>query len=203
MSQWKAVRFALFLAACQAGPASPNVESPRGFSTQLSPQEITAGLFISVPGQLVSVEQGTEVERAWVRAHLAAGTDRVPISDGAILVVSAADGPMPQVDPDAETLSIQVRFAVVDDAGVVRFGGIGTLTTGRVVSPPFEIAGTARPAAAPPSTSPPPLPTPPPFIDPNPPSPAPDYPDYIVWDIVGGNVQATLTFTTRSTVRPR
>ena len=188
MAQWKAARFALFLAACQAGPASPNVESPRGFGTQLSPEEITAGLFISVPGQLVSVEQGGEVERAWVRAQLTASTDRVPISDGAILVVSGADGPMPQVDPDAETLSILVRSAVVNAAGDVRFGGIATLTTGRVVSPPFEIAGTARPAAAP--------------LDPPSPPPSPP-PDYIVWDIVGGNLQATLTFTTRSTVRHR
>jgi hypothetical protein len=202
MAQWKVARFALILAACHGGPASPNVESPWGFDTQLSPDEITEGVFISVPGQLVSVEQGTELERAWMRAHLTAGTDRVAISDGAILVVSAADGPMPQVDPDGETLSIVVRSALVDAAGVIRFDGIGTLTTGRVVSPPFEITGTARPSAAP-SFSPPPLPTPPPFIDPNPPSPAPDYPDYIVWELVGGNLQPTLTFTTRSTVRPR
>jgi hypothetical protein len=106
------------------------------------------------------------------------GTDRVPISDGAILAVSAADGPMPQVDPDNETLSIAVRSAVADAAGVVSFLGVATLATGRVVSPPFEITGTARPAPAPPAPPPPPPPPPPP--SPN--------PDYIVWDIVGAGI---------------
>ena len=184
MATWKPASLAMILAACQAGPTSPAGESPQGFVAELSPEAIATGLFLSVPGQLVSVEQGIEVEQAWVSAHLTAGTDRVPISDGAILVVSAADGPMPQTDPEAETLSIEVRSAVVDDGGVVLFGGLARLATGREVSPPFEISGMARPAAAPPASS-------------------PSGPDYIVWDIVGGNVLAPLTFTTRTVVRSR
>jgi hypothetical protein len=86
--------------------------------------------------------------------------------DGAILVVSAADGPMPQSDPDAETLSINVEWAGVDSEGTVRFEGIATTSAGGKTSPPFDITGTARTSAAP--GDPPPT--------------------YIVWDIVGGNV---------------
>lgn len=173
MRPWKTATILLMVAACSAAPTGPG-RSPHGSDPpSLSIEADPASLSITVPGQLVTLElQGGETERAWVVAHISTGPDGVPIGDGAILVVSAVDGPMPQSDPAAVTTSIRVEWTGVDADGTIRFEGIATTTAGGKSSDPFPVSGTARPL----------------------PAPAPP-PRYIVWDIVGGNVHETMRFT--------
>ena len=178
----------LALAACVGQPLDP--EAARSVTSQSEVAELdpssgeAASLNLVVPGQLVTLEHPDgQTERAWVQAQITItpGLGGAQM-DGAILVVSAADGPMPQTDPDAETTSIRVRWAGVDDDGTVRFEGTAIRTVGREVSLPFDISGTARPAGAPP--------------------PQPDGTS-IVWGIVGGNVQESMAFSATGTLRYR
>jgi hypothetical protein len=186
MTAWKpVVLVALLLVACGGSPTVPvpALTGLRGAAAEVSGDRKGVALSLTVPGQLVSIRFGDDsLSRAWVSAQLTAGTENTPIGDGAILVVSASDGPMPQSDPTAESFSIRVESAVVDATGVVSFEGTATSSEGRITSPPFDIRGTARPSAAPPP-------------------PPPSSGDYIVWDIVGGNAQQTMSFTTRTVVR--
>lgn len=192
MTAWKPVVLAALLVGCGGSPTAPvpGLTGLRGAEAEGSGDREGIALSLTVPGQLVSIQFGDgSIARAWISAQLTAGTEDAPIGDGAILVVSATDGPMPQSDPDAESFSIRIESAAVDAAGVVSFEGTATSTEGRIESPPFDVRGTARPAAAPPAPPPPPPPPPPPSGE------------YIVWDIVGGNVQQTMSFTTRTVVR--
>lgn len=66
--------------------------------------------------------------------------------DGAILVVSAGDGPMPQID--GESLAIDVSRATINRAGVVQFEGTATVSTGRVVLDRYPITGSAQSSTA-------------------------------------------------------
>jgi hypothetical protein len=187
----KPALFLTLLASCGGSPTAPvrSFARPAEATADISADREGVALSLSVPGQLVSIRFGDgSIERAWVSGHLSAGTEAAPIGDGAILVVSANDGPMPQSDPTAESLSIRIGSAAVDAAGVISFEGVATTSEGRVVSPPFDVRGTARPTAAPPAPPPP---------------PPPPSGDYIVWDIVGGNLQQTMSLTTRTVVRQR
>lgn len=173
MRPWNSGTILLMVAACSVAPTGP-ARSPAGSdSPSLSIELDPTALSLTVPGQLVTLElpEG-ETGRAWVMAHLTTGPDGAPIGDGAILVVSAADGPMPQSDPAAVTTSIRVEWAGVDADGTVRFEGIGTTAAGGKTSDPFPVSGSARPLPAPARP-----------------------PRYIVWDIVGGNVHETMRFT--------
>lgn len=180
MRPWKTGTILLMVGACSVAPTGPGRSSAGADPPSLSIELDPASLSLIAPGQLVTLElpEG-ETGRAWVMAHLTTGPDGVPIGDGAILVVSAADGPMPQSDPAAVTTSIRVEWAGVDADGTLRFEGIGTTTAGGKSSDPFPVSGTARPLPAP--APPPPPPQPP--------------PQYIVWDIVGGNVHEAMRFT--------
>jgi hypothetical protein len=93
--------------------------------------------------------------------------------DGAILVVSAADGPMPMIG--GESLAIEITRAVIDGSGNIQFEGFATVSSGRVVLDRYSITGTTQAADG--------------------------RPDYIVWDIVGGNStwQARFSALTRVT----
>ena len=194
MTAWKPVVLVALLVGCGMNPTAPvPVSGLRGAAEVRGDREGVA-LSLTIPGQLVSIQFGDgSIARAWVSGQLTAGTENAPIGDGAILVVSAADGPMPQSDPSAESFSIRIESAAVDAAGVVSFEGTATSSEGRIESPPFDVRGTARPTAAPPAPPPPPPPPPPPS--------GPTSPTYIVWDIVGGNLQQTMSFTTRTIVR--
>ena len=64
--------------------------------------------------------------------------------DGAILVVSAADGPMPQIG--GEWLEIEILRATVNRAEAVDFEGMATVGTGREISDRYPIGGSARPS---------------------------------------------------------
>jgi hypothetical protein len=88
--------------------------------------------------------------------------------DGAILIVSAVDGPMPQTRPEAETLSIRVQRAWLDPDFVVRFEGVATLRHASGDLEEFPIAGSARPMAT--------------------------NADCLVWDILGSNVSDPLHY---------
>ena len=175
--------------ACVAQPL--DTEPPRAGGTRAgelsgtdAAREAVGSLLLAVPGQLVVLSRADgRTERAWVQAQITivTGRDGVPIADGAILVVSAADGPMPQTDPGAEATDIRVTWAAVDGAGSVTFEGSATTASGKQESPPFEVSGTARPES----------------------SQTQRHPDYIVWDIVGGNALEGMSFRTTGTLRSR
>lgn len=153
--------------ACHGDPLTPGGNAIRpgsiGPITRTTAPEPT--LMVLAPGQLVAVEVNGATERAWFEARLIVRADGggVAAADGAILVVSANDGPMPQTSADAATLRIEVRAATVETDGTVRFVGTATRTDGRRESAVFDVTGSARPSATVP-------------------------PDELIWDIVGGNV---------------
>jgi hypothetical protein len=87
-----------------------------------------------------------ETAQASFKARFYASTSPDPEAqiDGAILVVSAADGPMPQIG--GEALAIEILRATVNRAGVVQFEGTATVSTGREVSDQSPITGSVRPS---------------------------------------------------------
>ena len=134
MTASKPVVLVALLVACDHSPTAPVPDLPglRGAAAEVSDDREGIALSLTVPGQLVSIEFGDgSTARAWVSAQLTAGTENAPIGDGAILVVSAADGPMPQSDPTAESFSIRIESAAVDAGGVVSFEGMATSSEGR------------------------------------------------------------------------
>lgn len=171
MRSWKLASATVLLVACDAGPLAPR-SRPMPIGGVVQPRAATLAspsLVVIAAGQLVGiVREGGEVDRAWFEARFSVRDgdtgQNAPIGDGAILVVSASDGPMPQSSPDAETLRIDVRSATLGTDGVVRFVGVATVSDARGESQPFDVTGSVQPSAKD-----------------NP-------PDYIVWDIVGGNV---------------
>ena len=84
--------------------------------------------------------------QAFFKARFYASTSPDPEAqmDGAILVVSAVDGIMPQIG--GESLEIEVLRATINPAGVIEFGGTGTVRTGREISDQYPITGSARPS---------------------------------------------------------
>ena len=85
--------------------------------------------------------------QALFKARFYASTSPDPEAqmDGAILVVSALDGPMPQVG--GESLEIEILRATINGTGVVEFEGTATVSTGREVSDQYPITGSARPSS--------------------------------------------------------
>ena len=169
MCSWKVVSATVLLVACDPGPLAPRSRPPAigGVGQPRVTTLAAPSLVVVAPGQVVVIARdGGQTDRAWFEARFTVGDgdrgESAPISDGAILVVSAADGPMPQSSPDAETLRIVVRSATLGPDGV-RFTGVATLSDARGESEPFDVAGSV-------------------------PSSGEGNPDYIVWDIVGGNV---------------
>ena len=178
MPRWKHAAAALMLVACDPRTTAPALESPRvPLRAQSDVDAPSLSLLVLAPGDVVATEDANgDVGRAWVEAQIIV-RDGSAQADVAILVVSALDGPMPQTSPDARSLRIDVRAAAIDASGVIRFEGVGTLRD-RSGDQSFDVAGTVAPRAAC-------------CVD----------PDYIVWDIVGGNVHATMKFSARTIVR--
>lgn len=162
MTRWKlAVAMSIFV-ACDAGPAAPDSDSSERAAVPTVARTARALSVIVVPGQLVTLESGRgDTERAWVQGRIVMdviGPDGAAKMDGAILVVSAADGPMPQTVRNAETLQIDINSGRIDADDILRFQGVAVLRdeNGEHV---FDITGSARPEA--------------------------DNPDCLIWDIVG------------------
>jgi hypothetical protein len=111
--------------------------------------------------QVVSLEftPGGQTAQATFKARFSASTDPSAQMDGAILVVSAVDGPMPVIG--GESLAIEITGAVIGGDGVIRFEGSATVGSGRDVVDRYSITGAAQASG--------------------------EVRDYIVWDIVGGN----------------
>lgn len=166
---------ALLLAAgCDAPPTAPAPNARPDSFTDTRSDLIVAPLLVAVvPGQVVRLERSRGVvETAFIQAHVVAwgGTEAM---DGAILVVSAADGPMPQTDPDAEWLRVRIERGTFDEDGTIVWEGTGTLRGPRGERTDFPIAGSGRPVS--------------------------ESPDEILWEISGSNVydgaKATVEYT--------
>ena len=181
MPRWKRAAAALMVVACDPGTTAPTIESARSpraaFHTHSVGDAPEQTLLVLLPGDVVATEAANgAVGRAWIEANLIV-RDGGARADGAILVVSALDGPMPQASGDATSLRIDVHAASIDASGVIRFEGVGTLRD-RTGDGSFAVAGTAGPAAD-----------------------CCRNDGYIVWDIVGGNVHATMKFSARTIIR--
>ena len=120
--------------------------------------------------QIVSLEfiPGGQTAQVTFKARFSASTDPTAQMDGAILVVSAVDGPMPVIG--GESLAIDITRAVVDVDGVIRFEGSATVSSGRIVVDRYPITGSTQASGV-----------------------GRDY-DYIVSDIVGGNATWEVRF---------
>jgi hypothetical protein len=178
MKAWKLAVAAPILVACDAIPTEP-VRGPVAAAdvearmTETAPPPL---LILTAPGQIVTLERESgDTERAWAQAHLVVrdlsergGTAQM---DGAILVVSAVDGPMPQTSPGATWLEIEINAGTLGSDGVIRFSGVATLRDASGGRTTFDMAGSARPHAA-------------------------DDPYPLIWDIVGGDVYDGATFET-------
>jgi hypothetical protein len=124
--------------ACDGAPLAP--DRPPAFKA-------SSIVTVSARTQLVVLEFGSgETARASFKARFYASTSPDPAAqmDGAILVVSAADGPMPQIG--GESLAIEVAHATINRAGVVEFDGTGIVSMDRVVLYRYPITGSARSA---------------------------------------------------------
>ena len=177
MPRWLCPAAALVVVSCDSRPTAPQLD------TRTAPRAATAAdapvqtMMLLMPGDVIATEDASGATgRAWVEAHLIVH-DGSPRADGSILVVSGADGPMPQASRNAESLRIDVTQATIDPSGLVRFSGTGTFSN-RAGEQSFDITGT---------------------VGPRPQCCLND--DYIVWDIVGGNAAATLSFSARTIVR--
>lgn len=145
---------AALLGACEGTPLAPDPQPALRASSIAT---------VSARNQVVTLQfTSGDLAQASFKARFNASTSPGGAAqmDGAILVVSAVDGPMPQIG--GESLAIDISRASLTAAGLVQFEGTGTVSDGRVVRDTYPISGSARPSAS--------------------------DPDYIVWDIVGGNV---------------
>ncbi len=152
-------RFVLALVAvlCACG------EAPSATGPEPAFKRTSSLVTVSAPTQEVTLVFGDgQSAAATFRARFYASTSPGPTAqmDGAILVVSAADGPMPQIR--GESLGVEVSRATINSAGVIQFEGTGTVSTGRVALYRLPITGSARPAGG--------------------------SPDDLIIDIVGGDV---------------
>jgi hypothetical protein len=126
------------LCGCDATPLAPDRQP--AFKT-------SSVVTVSARTQVVTLQFGDgETARASFKARFYASTPPGPTAqmDGAILVVSAADGPMPQIG--GESLAIEVSRATLNRGDLVQFEGIGTVSTGRLEVDRYPISGSARPA---------------------------------------------------------
>jgi hypothetical protein len=125
------------LAACDGTPLAPDRQPAFRVSSSVT---------VSARSQVVTLEfsSGESAQVSFkARFHAATPSDPTAQMDGAILVVSAVDGPMPQIG--GASLSIEVSRATVNRAGAVQFEGTGIVSTGRVVLDQYPITGSARP----------------------------------------------------------
>ena len=151
------------LSACDGSPLAPDLQAFR--TSSIATARTSSILTVSARSQVVTLRfAGGETAEAFFRARFDASTSAGSAAqmDGAILVVSAADGPMPQIG--GESLAIEVTRAMINRSGVVQFEGTATVSDGRVVLDSYSITGSASAGCEP-------------------------HPDCLIWDIVGGNVQ--------------
>jgi hypothetical protein len=146
------------LGACGDNPLAPDLRPDFQSSSVAKSSPITT---VTARPQVVSLGfiPGGQTAQVTFKARFSASTDPAAQMDGAILVVSANDGPMPVIG--GESLAIEITGAVIDASGVIRFEGFATVSSGRVVLDRYEITGSTQAAQV--------------------------GRDYIVWDIVGGN----------------
>ena len=76
------------------------------------------------------------------RFHVSTSPDPEAQADGAILVVSAADGPMPQIG--GESLAIEISRATINRGSMLLFDGTATVSANRVVVAQYPITGSGR-----------------------------------------------------------
>jgi hypothetical protein len=148
----------IVLGACGENPLASH--QPPAFQST-SVEKSSSITTVSARKQVVSIEfiPGGQTTQATFKARFSASTDPNAQMDGAILVVSAADGPMPMIG--GESLAIEITRAVIDGSGNIQFEGFATVSSGRVVLDRYSITGSTQAAEV--------------------------VPDYIVWDVVGGN----------------
>ena len=146
------------LGACGDNPLASDLRPDFQSSSVAKSAPIT---MVSARPQAVSLEfiPGGQTAQVTFKARFSASTDPTAQMDGAILVVSANDGPMPVIG--GESLAIEITRAVIDASGVIRFEGFATVSSGRVELDRYAITGSTQAAEV--------------------------GRDYIVWDIVGGN----------------
>jgi hypothetical protein len=131
--RWLSPLLLAVLLACNGAPVDPDASAGSAERNVLTAAEARPAGMLVAPPQLVSIDFGDgETARAWFRASfLLANAETVrggaAQMDGAILVVSAADGPMPQAPSGDKMLRILVTLATLDSEGVVRFEGAATL----------------------------------------------------------------------------
>jgi hypothetical protein len=171
MTRRKLAGAVLILAACDSAmptAATRDPGAPPDANVLVVEATGAVSLIVSAPGQLVVVEHSDgRTDRAWFEAHMVAGTNGgATMMDGAILVVSAADGPMPQSSPDAETLRIRLERVSVGLDGVIRFAGTASLDDANQKGAPFDVTGTATQQTG--------------------------GGDDLIWDILGSNVHVTI-----------
>jgi hypothetical protein len=145
------------LGACGDNPLASNLR-PEFQSSPAVKSPITT---VSARPQIVSLEftPGGQTAQATFKARFSASTDPTAQMDGAILVVSALDGPMPVIG--GESLAIEITRAVIDVDGVIRFEGSAAVSNERDLVDRYSITGSTQASGT--------------------------GRDYIVWDIVGGN----------------
>jgi hypothetical protein len=149
----------LVLAACGESPLAsirrPDLQSAAA-------QKSSSITTVTARPQVVSLEfiPGGPTIEATFKARFSASTDPAAQMDGAILVVSAADGPMPVIG--GESLAIEITRAVIDASAMIHFEGIATVSSGRVVLETYAVTGSTQAAAG-------------------------GRGDDIIWDILGGN----------------
>ena len=146
------------LGACGDNPLASNLRPEFHSSPSAKTSPLTT---VAARPQVVSLEfiPGGQTAQVTFKARFSASTDPTAQMDGAILVVSAADGPMPVIG--GESLAIEITRAVIDVDGAIRFEGSATVSNGRVVVDRYSITGSTQDTGV--------------------------GRDYIVWDIVGGN----------------
>jgi hypothetical protein len=150
------------LSACDGSPLAPGSQ-PASITSPIATVRTSSIVTVSARNQLVTLRfTSGETAEAYFKARFDVSTSAGSSAqmDGAILVVSAADGPMPQIG--GESLAIDISRATINRNGVVQFEGTATVSDGRVILASYPSTGSARPSGS--------------------------NPDYIVWDIVGGNV---------------
>jgi hypothetical protein len=146
------------LGACGDDPLASNLRPEFQSSPNAKSSPTTT---VTARPQAVSLEfiPGGQTAQATFKARFSASTDPAAQMDGAILVVSANDGPMPVIG--GESLAIDITRALIGVDGVIRFEGSATVSSGRLVVDRYPLTGSTQASGV--------------------------GRDYIVWDIVGGN----------------
>jgi hypothetical protein len=127
----------IVLVACEVNPLASDLRPDFRPSLTAKPSPITT---VSVRPQRVTLEfiPGGQTAEVTFKARFTASSDPTAQMDGAILVVSAVDGPMPVIG--GEELEIAIETGLIESTSI-RFEGIGVARSGRVVVNSVPVTG--------------------------------------------------------------